>query len=71
MATTLERRTRSVPVFTREQRRAFFDAETRRLLGISGEEFVRRWDRGEYETVADDPSHPEVMRLASLLPFGR
>ncbi len=33
---------------TPEQARELFDADVRRLLGISTEEFLRRWDAGAY-----------------------
>ena len=42
------------------------DDAARRRLGISGEEFKRRWEAGEY---ADNPDRPEVMWVAMLLPF--
>jgi hypothetical protein len=33
---------------------AIFDADARRTLGISGEEFLRRWDAGEYDGDEDE-----------------
>jgi hypothetical protein len=51
---------------TREEVRSLVDRQARRYLGISGEEFRRRWDRGEY---ADDPDRAGLIRLAFLLPF--
>jgi hypothetical protein len=48
-----------------------FEEQTQKLLGIPGSEFLRRWDAGEYDRIADDPDHPEIMRLAALIPFGR
>lgn len=53
---------------TREEARAFFDEQARAWLGISGEEFIRRWDAGAF---ANEPERPEVMNVALLLPFGR
>lgn len=47
------------------------DRQARKLLGISGDEFLRRWDSGEYRAIADDPDHPEIRRLAMLIPFAR
>ena len=41
------------------------DQAARHFLGISGEEFVRRWQAGEF---AADADRPEVMSVASLLP---
>jgi hypothetical protein len=37
------------------------------VLNISGDEFLSRWDAGEYED-AEDPS---VTRVAMLIPFAR
>jgi hypothetical protein len=48
--------------------RELLDRAARRYLGISGDEFLERWERGDYD---DDPDRPEVMRLAMLIPFGR
>jgi hypothetical protein len=46
------------------------DAEARHELGISGEEFVRRWDAGEIDF--DDPeTHSAVVSLWMLLPAVR
>jgi hypothetical protein len=54
-----------------QEGRAFFEEQARKLLGISGEEFLRRWEAGEYDELADDPEHPEILRLATLIPFAR
>jgi hypothetical protein len=54
-----------------EDSRALFDEQARKLAGVSGEEFLHRWDAGDYDAMVDDPSHPEIMRLAALIPFGR
>ncbi len=40
------------------------DKEARRLLHISGEEFVRRWKAGDYR----DDSDPHVTHVAMLVP---
>ncbi|MGH2354097.1 MAG: hypothetical protein ACRDJN_21025 [Chloroflexota bacterium] len=42
------------------------DRRARRYLGMSGEEFLRRWRAGEY---ASDPDQPGVIDLAMLVPF--
>jgi len=55
---------------TPEEGRAYFDREARRLVGMSGEEFLRRWDAGEFQPVPDETE--EDRRLGSLvmaLPF--
>jgi len=44
--------------------RELLDAEARRLLNLSGEEFTRRWYNGEYRDCDD----PHVTQVAMLLP---
>ena len=46
-----------------------FDREARRLMGMSGEEFSRRWAAGEFDP--DGPDHTKLMRLAMLIRLGR
>ncbi len=50
---------------TLEEGCALLDRQARRYLGISGEEFVRRYKAGEFAS----SDTPEVMRVAMLLPF--
>jgi hypothetical protein len=50
-----------------EAGRELVDEQARKYLGISGEEFRRRWEAGEVD--ADDD--PDVMRVAMLLGFAR
>ncbi len=56
---------------TTEEGRAIFDDQARRLMNMSGEEFLRRWDAGEFAEIADAPGHRHIMRLSMLIPFGR
>ncbi|MGH2354967.1 MAG: hypothetical protein ACRDI2_24550 [Chloroflexota bacterium] len=51
---------------TPEDGLAMLDRRARRYLGISGEEFLRRWRAGDY---AADPDQTGVMEVATLLPF--
>jgi len=44
-----------------------FDAAARRFLGISGDEFLHRWDSGDF----DDDDQSEVTHVALLIPFAR
>lgn len=71
MAATVQRLESRIQLFGPEDTRQAFDAQARRLMGMSGEEFIRRWDAGEFAAIADDAEHPEIMRLAMLIPFGR
>jgi len=54
-----------------EESRAFFDTQAQRLMGISGAEFIRRYDAGEFEDAPDDVQHHNITELVMLLPFGR
>lgn len=56
------------PEYTPEEGRAIFDGAAQRLLHMSGDEFLRRWDAGEF---ADDPDRPEVIEVAMLVPLVR
>jgi hypothetical protein len=56
-----------------DEARALFDRQARRLLGMSGEEFLVKWDAGEYSH-CDLDATPEGRRIAyliMLIPFGR
>jgi hypothetical protein len=52
---------------TPEEGRAMLDRAAREVLNISGEEFLTRYDAGEYE----DSDDPAVTRVAMLIPFAR
>jgi hypothetical protein len=51
---------------TQAESAAYFDREARRMTGMSGEEFKRRWDAGEL-----DFGDPHVIDVGMLLPRGR
>ena len=48
-----------------EEGRALFDRNAREWLGISGEEFIRRWDAGEIE----DPDRTDIVILQLMMPL--
>ena len=57
---------------SREEGRKLFDRQAHRYLGISGDEFLARWDTGEYGDPDDRAKNPPgVMEMAMLLPFVR
>lgn len=60
-----------VHVVTREEGIALFDQEARKTLGISGDEFLQRWDAGVYQPVPDTAEGRKVGRLAMMIPFAR
>jgi len=51
-----------------EEARKIFDEAARYYMGISGDEFLRRWDAGEWQ---DDPDHAPVMQVVSALSLVR
>lgn len=50
---------------------AMFDQEARRIVGIPGDEFLARWDAGEFRDWEDTPEGRELEYLILLIPFGR
>jgi hypothetical protein len=52
---------------TAEEGRQLFDRAARDALGISGDEFLTRYDGGVYE----DTDDPAVAGIAMLIPFAR
>jgi hypothetical protein len=71
MATTDTQTIPEVRFVTPEEGRAIFDEEARRVMGMSGEEFIRRWQAGEYKEIADTAGHLHIMHLAMLIPLAR
>lgn len=58
-------------IMPKEEALAFFEREIQRLMGMSGSEFIRRYDAGEYEDLEDIPENWNVLRASFLIPFGR
>jgi hypothetical protein len=52
---------------TPEEGRAMLDRAAREELNMSGEEFLRRWDAGDFE----DSDDAAITRVAMLIPFAR
>lgn len=40
-------------------------------MGIGGEEFIRRWEAGEYDEIADKAGHRHIIELVLMIPFAR
>lgn len=61
------------PVYTvtPEQGRRLFDEAVQQMIGISGEEFIRRWEAGEYWGIADEPGRRHIGYLIGLIPLAR
>lgn len=49
----------------------FFDRQAWALLLMSGDEFRRRLDAGEFADIIDDPDHSDLMYLALLAGVAR
>jgi hypothetical protein len=47
-----------------------FDQIARKYMGISGTEFLNRWDTGEFENINWDDV-PGLAEVATALPFAR
>lgn len=59
------------PILSRHEADEVFDNEVRRLMdGMSGEEFIRRWEVGEFEKIVDKPGSRHIMRLVLMMPGG-
>lgn len=51
--------------------RKLLDRQAQRMLNISGDEFLRRWDAGQYIDQVNNIECTSVRRLARLIPFAR
>ena len=56
---------------TYEEGMDILDREARRLIGVSGEEFLRRYDAGDYGIVEEDQFGRALLHLEFLIPFAR
>ena len=66
MAITPEQAAGEIRFLDDDESRQQFDRQAQRLLGISGKEFIRRYDAGEFDVVQDDRRQRAVMKLAML-----
>ncbi len=76
MAETAERTEQieqSIHWISDEEAHALFDAEARRVMGMSGEEFLRRYDAGEFDDRLDTSADADLdyWGLVLSIPFGR
>lgn len=60
-----------VTYLTGDEARAYFEQEIQRLLGMSGEEFLRRYDAGEYEQMEETFENRKFLEASFLVHFGR
>ena len=60
-----------VHIVDSDEAREIFEYQARSLMNMSGDEFIRRWDAGEFDAIADAPGHRHIMRLALMIPLVR
>lgn len=72
---TIERResANSVEYLSRDEAQVQFDEAAMATAGVSGDEFLRRWDAGEYRALRqNDPTlYGRLDNLAGISGFGR
>ncbi|MDQ3492250.1 MAG: hypothetical protein M3452_03180 [Chloroflexota bacterium] len=71
MATTKREPIEGVRIISAAEAREVFDYQARRLMGMSGEEFLRRWDEGEFRELFDKRGHENLTTLAMKMTLGR
>ncbi len=71
MATTAQAQEGGIHFATPAEGRALFDYQARKLMNVSGPEFLARWDAGEFRDIADTPGNLHIISLAMLIPFAR
>ncbi len=74
MALAVQAPTEKLPsVLPPAQAVALFEAEAQRVAGIPAEQFLAKWDAGEYQNLNldDTPEGRGIAYLALLIPFGR
>lgn len=72
MALSVKVTTERLPsVLPADQAAALFDQEARRLAGMPGEQFLAKWDAGEYHDLNDTVDGRRIAYLVLLIPFGR
>ena len=54
-----------------DEGREYFDARARELMGMSGEEFLLRYDAGEYKDIKDDGEDHNLIMLIMMIPLAR
>ncbi len=71
MADTASRTKQGIHWISDDEAHAIFDAEARDVMGMSGEEFLRRYDAGDFADVHREGEDTDFTELELLLPFGR
>ena len=69
--TTIEPEDPPVILVSPEDGRRMFDEVARKWTGMSGDEFIERWEAGEFAEIPDDLAHRRYVDLVLLIPFAR
>lgn len=71
MARTGEQIETHNPILTPDKAFHVFDRQVRTLMGsMTGDEFIGRWNAGEFDAIADPPGHRHIIRLSLMIPGG-
>jgi hypothetical protein len=60
-----------VIIVSPEEGKAIFDEAARTMMGMSGDEFIERWESGEYDEIIDTAGYRHIWDLVFLIPFAR
>jgi hypothetical protein len=71
MTVQLKDEPKSKYILSPEEGRAYFEEAIPRILGTSAEEFLQRYDAGEYANLPDTPEHWPIERAIFLIPLAR
>jgi hypothetical protein len=71
MSTTEREPIEGVQYISAAEAREVFDYQARKLMGMSGEEFLRRWDEGEFRDLFDKRGHEDLTHLVLMMGLGR
>jgi hypothetical protein len=71
MATTKREPIEGVQDISAAEAREVFDYQARKLVGMSGEEFLRRWEEGEFRDLFDKCGHEDLTHLVMMMGLGR
>lgn len=69
MATVTHTSAPSPEPVTEEEGLALLDEQARKRLGMSADEFLEKWDAGEFEGREGD--RPDIVKVAMLVPLAR
>lgn len=54
---------------TPAEERRMFDEMARAWVGMSGDEYIRRWKAGEFANIPDDLEHRRYIELSLMVPL--